>query len=152
MIRRGSGGEAHLVSALATSLPAIFSLSLTAGGGEAGPEVLQTSDITSPPPPNVADDVISPPPSSRPRMGSSPGHALFSSPPTHVPTSEVDLSSPLNFGTPSSRIMGTPGGSRGTPIRPRGDIGASRRVREVNLNQTDPPVSLQCLKGVNSLN
>jgi DNA replication licensing factor MCM4 len=35
--------------------------------------------------------------------------------------------------------MGTPGGSRGTPIRPRGDIGHSRRVREVNLNPTDPP-------------
>ena len=37
--------------------------------------------------------------------------------------------------------MGTPGGSRGTPIRPRGDIGHSRRVREVNLNPADPPVS-----------
>ena len=73
-------------------------------------------------------------------MASSPGVPLFSSPPTHVPTSEIDLSSPLNFGTPSSRIMGTPGGSRGTPIRPRGDIGHSRRVREVNLNPTDPPV------------
>lgn len=104
-----------------------------------GPQVLQTSDVTSPPP--AADDVISPPPSSRPRMDSSPGLPLFSSPPTHVPTSEIDLSSPLNFGTPSSRIMGTPGGSRGTPIRPRGDIGHSRRVREVNLNPTDPPVS-----------
>ena len=58
-----------------------------------------------------------------------------------LPTSEIDLSSPLNFGTPSSRVGVTPGGSRGTPIRPRGDIGHSRRVREVNLNPTDPPVS-----------
>ena len=38
--------------------------------------------------------------------------SLFSSPPPpRVGTSEIDLSSPLNYGTPSSRIGGTPRGS-----------------------------------------
>lgn len=49
--------------------------------------------------------------------------------------SEVDmLSSPLNYGTPSSvGSMRTPrSGVRGTPIRPRPDIGADRRVRQVS--------------------
>lgn len=69
------------------------------------------------------------------------GRPLFSSPPTHVPTSEIDLSSPLTYGTPASRIGGTPARSGGTPIRPRSDIGGQRRLREVNLNATDPPVS-----------
>ncbi|KAF2353793.1 MCM OB domain [Trinorchestia longiramus] len=47
--------------------------------------------------------------------------------------SEADLSSPLNYGTPSSvGSMRTPrSGVRGTPIRPRPDIRADRRVRQV---------------------
>lgn len=39
---------------------------------------------------------------------------LFSSPTTRTggfETSEIDLSSPLNYGTPSSRLAGTPRGS-----------------------------------------
>jgi DNA replication licensing factor MCM4 len=38
---------------------------------------------------------------------------LFSSPQRRagVETSEIDLSSPLNYGTPSSRTIGTPRGS-----------------------------------------
>lgn len=145
-----SGEEAHLVSltlpsALKGKASLLYlSLFLLNPAGGAPPTTFQTSDITSPPQSAKTDDIISPPPSRRrvqTPTASSPGNPLFSSPPTHIPTSEIDLSSPLNYGTPSSRIMGTPGGSRGTPIRPRGDIGHVRRVREVNLNPTDPPVS-----------
>lgn len=80
--------------------------------------------------------------SGHPSSPASQGRPLFSSPPaTNLPTSEIDLSSPLTYGTPSSRA--TPGGrSHGTPIHPRSDIGGSRRLREVNLNATDPPVSI----------
>jgi DNA replication licensing factor MCM4 len=48
-------------------------------------------------------------------------------------TSEIDMSSPLNYGTPSSRLGGlgdiprTPG-VLGTPIRPRSDIGNEHRM------------------------
>ena len=57
-------------------------------------------------------------------------------------TSEIDLSSPLNYGTPSSRIGGpitprTPGVG-GTPIRARPDVRSERKMRTVNLEQ---PVS-----------
>ena len=100
---------------------------------------VQTSDVTSPPASERS------PPASRRRLGSSPGGpggsqggpGLFSSPPTHLPTSE--LSSPLTYGTPSSRLVGTPGSRAGaTPIRQRSDV-ASIRMREINLN-TDPVV------------
>ncbi len=51
-------------------------------------------------------------------------------------TSEIDLSSPLNYGTPSSRLGGgtprTPG-AVGTPIRPRADVRSERKMRTVNL-------------------
>ncbi|XP_002731973.1 DNA replication licensing factor mcm4-like [Saccoglossus kowalevskii] len=83
------------------------------------------------------------------RMDSSPGLApLPSSPPTAAPslfsspaapsraatTSEIDLSSPLNYGTPSSRIGSTPGRhGGGTPIRVRSDIRSERKMRQVNL-------------------
>ena len=103
---------------------------------------LQTSDITSPPQSQKTDDNVTSPPASRRRLDSpgSQGRPLFSSPPPYLPTSEIDLSSPLTYGTPSSRIVGTPGRSQGTPIRPRSDIGSMRRLREVNLAATDPPV------------
>ncbi len=51
-------------------------------------------------------------------------------------TSEIDLSSPLNYGTPSSRLgVGTPRtpGAVGTPIRPRPDVRSERKMRTVNL-------------------
>ncbi|XP_069188391.1 DNA replication licensing factor MCM4 [Procambarus clarkii] len=54
--------------------------------------------------------------------------------------SEVDLSSPLNYGTPSSvgSSLRTPrSGVRGTPIRHRSDIRSDRRIRQVNIS-TDP--------------
>lgn len=121
-----------------------------------------TSDVTSPPQSEANndnngdtaekdDDSVTSPPASRRRVGShtdsSPGgggRPLFSSPPSHLPpmSSEMDmlLSSPLNFGTPSSRVGGplSAGRSQGTPLRPRNDIGRVGRLREVNLNPTDP--------------
>ena len=49
--------------------------------------------------------------------------------------SEIDLSSPLNYGTPSSLgSFRTPGhGTRGTPIRIRSDIQSERKLRQVNV-------------------
>ena len=55
-------------------------------------------------------------------------------------TSEIDLSSPLNYGTPSSRIgVGTPRtpGAAGTPIRPRPDVRSERKMRTVNVGGSD---------------
>ncbi|KAI4468321.1 dna replication licensing factor mcm family member [Holotrichia oblita] len=70
-------------------------------------------------------------------------HAGTSSPPTVVPTSpaaalgmsEIDLSSPLNYGTPSSLgSVRTPrSGIRGTPIRLRPDVRSDKRIRQVNV-------------------
>jgi len=53
--------------------------------------------------------------------------------------SEIDLSSPLNYGTPGSlSSVHTPqSGIRGTPIRMRPDIRTDRRIRQVNVN-SDP--------------
>ncbi|KAG8295080.1 DNA replication licensing factor, mcm4 component [Homalodisca vitripennis] len=59
--------------------------------------------------------------------------------PFGVGMSEIDLSSPLNYGTPSSMgSLRTPrSGIRGTPIRLRPDIRTDRRMRQVNVN-SDP--------------
>jgi len=57
-------------------------------------------------------------------------------------TSEVDLTSPINYGTPMSRVgsmRGTP--SHGTPIHLRSDISSVRKLRQVNVGAsetTDP--------------
>lgn len=55
--------------------------------------------------------------------------------PGGVNISEIDLSSPLNYGTPSSMgSVRTPrSGIRGTPVRARPDIRLDRRVRQVNI-------------------
>jgi len=55
--------------------------------------------------------------------------------PGSVLVSEIDLSSPLNYGTPSSLgSFRTPGhGTRGTPIRIRSDIQSERKLRQVNV-------------------
>ncbi len=67
--------------------------------------------------------------------------ALAANGPGSVLVSEIDLSSPLNYGTPSSmgsshlrtprstNVTRTPGG--GTPIRIRSDIQSERRLRQV---------------------
>lgn len=54
---------------------------------------------------------------------------------TSVRIADIDLSSPLNYGTPSSMgSIRTPrSGVRGTPIRSRPDIRTDRRIRQVNL-------------------
>ncbi|XP_073085591.1 DNA replication licensing factor MCM4 isoform X2 [Manis javanica] len=68
---------------------------------------------------------------------------LFSSPP-RMPSSAVPLdfdSSPLTYGTPSSRIEGTPrSGVRGTPVRQRPDLGSARKGLQVDL-QSDGPTA-----------
>ena len=55
---------------------------------------------------------------------------------SRAPVSEIDLSSPLNYGTPSSRLgVGTPRtpGVGGTPIRHRADIRSDRKMRTVTV-------------------
>lgn len=77
------------------------------------------------------DDPSSPPLPSEMPLFSSPGGQRAA-----AMTSEIDLSSPLNYGTPSSRFAGTPRtpGAAGTPIRPRPDVRSERRMRTVNLD------------------
>lgn len=55
--------------------------------------------------------------------------------PGGVNISEIDLSSPLNYGTPSSMgSIRTPrSGIRGTPVRARPDIRTDKRMRQVNI-------------------
>ncbi|XP_030070031.1 DNA replication licensing factor MCM4 [Microcaecilia unicolor] len=64
--------------------------------------------------------------------------SMFSSPmPSRhsVAPSELELSSPLTYGTPSSRVEGTPrSGVRGTPARQRPDLGSARKARQVDLH------------------
>uniref|UniRef100_A0A8C7K7I3 DNA replication licensing factor MCM4 n=1 Tax=Oncorhynchus kisutch TaxID=8019 RepID=A0A8C7K7I3_ONCKI len=61
--------------------------------------------------------------------------SLFSSPRRSVLPSEVDMSSPLMYGTPSSRVEGTPrSGVRGTPVRQRPDLGSARKAPQVDLH------------------
>lgn len=57
--------------------------------------------------------------------GPSPGGAI----------SELDLNSPLNYGTPSSMSsLRTPrSGGKGTPLRQRPDVRSDRKVRQVHL-------------------
>lgn len=48
---------------------------------------------------------------------------------------DLDLSSPLTYGTPSSRVEGTPrSGVRGTPLRQRPDLGSARKGLQVDLH------------------
>ena len=71
----------------------------------------------------------------------SPG-APLSNAPSYV--HELDLSSPLNYGTPSSNLSSvrTPmSGIRGTPIRHRSDIRNDKRMRQVNV-ASDAPVCI----------
>uniref|UniRef100_X1Z8H6 DNA replication licensing factor MCM4 n=1 Tax=Capitella teleta TaxID=283909 RepID=X1Z8H6_CAPTE len=108
-------------------------------------------------PPQDGSEVSSPP-SQRRRIDASPGgdllplpsspptehniadtSALFSSPKMGEPGSEIDLSSPLNYGTPSSRVgtPRTPGIGAGTPIRPRPDVRSDRKMRTVNIGASE---------------
>lgn len=62
--------------------------------------------------------------------------------PASVHISDIDLSSPLNYGTPSSLgSVRTPrSGIRGTNVRVRPDIRTDRIIRQVNIG-SDPVVS-----------
>ncbi|KAK9890239.1 hypothetical protein WA026_010352 [Henosepilachna vigintioctopunctata] len=53
--------------------------------------------------------------------------------------SEIDLSSPLNYGTPSSlgSIRTPRSGIRGTPVRMRPDVRSDKRIRQVNVGDLD---------------
>uniref|UniRef100_A0A8C7K9V6 DNA replication licensing factor MCM4 n=1 Tax=Oncorhynchus kisutch TaxID=8019 RepID=A0A8C7K9V6_ONCKI len=67
--------------------------------------------------------------------------SLFSSPRRsgNFLPSEVDMSSPLMYGTPSSRVEGTPrSGVRGTPVRQRPDLGSARKAPQVDLHTELP--------------
>ncbi|MGH0149389.1 UNVERIFIED_CONTAM: hypothetical protein FKN15_025277 [Acipenser sinensis] len=56
-----------------------------------------------------------------------------------APPSEFDMSSPLTYGTPSSRMEGTPRSAvRGTPARQRPDLGSVRKGRQVDLHSEQP--------------
>lgn len=49
------------------------------------------------------------------------------------------MSSPLTYGTPSSRVEGTPrSGIRGTPARQRPDLGSARKLKQVDLLSDQP--------------
>uniref|UniRef100_A0AAA9RTC7 DNA replication licensing factor MCM4 n=2 Tax=Bos TaxID=9903 RepID=A0AAA9RTC7_BOVIN len=52
---------------------------------------------------------------------------------------DLDMSSPLTYGTPSSRVEGTPrSGVRGTPMRQRPDLGSARKGLQVDLHSDGP--------------
>uniref|UniRef100_A0A665WZY4 DNA replication licensing factor MCM4 n=1 Tax=Echeneis naucrates TaxID=173247 RepID=A0A665WZY4_ECHNA len=88
-----------------------------------------TGDLM-PMPNSPATDMLSP---SAPQDTS-----LLSSPRPSVQPTEVDMSSPLMYGTPSSRVEGTPrSGVRGTPARQRPDLGSVRKAPQVDLH-SDP--------------
>lgn len=96
-------------------------------------------------------------PPSSPAGGSNAGNFVAPAPgpsgalggPGSVLVSEIDLSSPLNYGTPSSVTsshLRTPRSVRGTPIRIRSDIQSEKRLRQVNVtpsrsNATPAPAS-----------
>ncbi|XP_067652856.1 DNA replication licensing factor mcm4-A-like [Haliotis asinina] len=83
---------------------------------------------------------LAPMPSSPP-SGQAGDESLFSSPKNGIPTSEIDLSSPLNYGTPSSRGgIGTPRtpGLGQTPVRHRSDIRSSKKMKQVAIGGSEP--------------
>lgn len=94
-----------------------------------------TSDPIEPPSELVAPSspVAIPPSELGPPTGFPPRRAGGASRAGRVPTSELDLSSPLLYGTPSSnKSVGGSGGGE-TPLRLRSDLGNNRTLRQVNL-------------------
>ncbi|GFR96745.1 DNA helicase [Elysia marginata] len=113
---------------------------------------------------------MSSPPSQRRRLDdSSPigGPGIDSSPITGGPieaddslitsprgalASEIDLSSPLNYGTPGSQsVAGTPA-SGATPIRQRPDVRSDRKIRQVAIGGSDPPSESDRSEAVSEVN
>ncbi|XP_030607981.1 DNA replication licensing factor MCM4 isoform X1 [Archocentrus centrarchus] len=129
-------------------MAAMSSPASTPGGRKRGrntnPPTPSSEDPTSPPsqrrrgqdsstgdlmpmPTSPATDILSP--------AAPQDTSLLSSPRPSVPPNDVDMSSPLMYGTPSSRIEGTPrSGVRGTPARQRPDLGSVRKAPQVDLH------------------
>uniref|UniRef100_A0A8C4ITR6 DNA replication licensing factor MCM4 n=1 Tax=Dicentrarchus labrax TaxID=13489 RepID=A0A8C4ITR6_DICLA len=99
-----------------------------------------TGDLM-PMPTSPATDILSP--------AAPQDTSLFSSPRPSVQPNEVDMSSPLMYGTPSSRVEGTPrSGVRGTPARQRPDLGSVRKAPQVDLHSdTDGAVASESNAG-----
>ncbi|XP_062501051.1 DNA replication licensing factor mcm4-A-like isoform X2 [Corticium candelabrum] len=75
---------------------------------------------------------------SSPSGAHDPDQSLFSSPPPQRRgTNEAEMSSPLTYGTPSTK--GTPQPGHGTPVHSRPDVRASRHHRTVNLGSSSGP-------------
>lgn len=72
-------------------------------------------------------------------------HRILQSSPVIGSVNDIELSSPLNYGTPSSlgSIRTPRSGIKGTPMRQRPDIRTDKRMRQVNVSQ---PVSISCIK------
>ncbi|KAL8566321.1 DNA replication licensing factor mcm4-A [Nucella lapillus] len=74
---------------------------------------------------------------SSPPSGQVGESSLFSSP---RGGSDLNLSSPLNYGTPDQRSVGTPQtpGIGSTPIRPRVDVHSDRKMRTLAMGGSEP--------------
>lgn len=89
--------------------------------------------------------------SERVSIHTSPARSVRSTSPIGggITISEIDLSSPLNYGTPSSigSIRTPRSGIRGTPLRMRPDIRTDRHIRQVQVgsdnNQLEPILESQ---------
>jgi DNA replication licensing factor MCM4 len=66
--------------------------------------------------------------------------SLPSATPRYMNSSEVDMSSPLNYGTPSSigSIRTPHSGIQNTPMKNRPDIRVDKRMRHVNVGSLEP--------------
>lgn len=118
--------------------------SSTRGSARKAKQQKDRDETSSPPTKRRMDsstgaDLI-PLPSSPPSVAQPEDTSLFSSPPQSraAPTSEIDLSSPLNYGTPGSRGGPHTPGAAGTPIRTRPDVRSDRKIRQVTIGGSDP--------------
>ncbi len=125
-----------------------------AGGGEPSSELARPLPQSSPQMPPPSDAAMAP--------NSVPQRDRSSVGPGSVLVSEIDLSSPLNYGTPSSvdsrargsqqQLHGLGVGSNviGTPIRVRSDIQSEKRLRQVNVTPGGVPYDPVSERGVSS--
>ena len=117
--------------------------------------VSRSSTQSATPSGDAFSDLAAPLPSS-PAVGAMGPPSVGPGGPGSVRVSEIDLSSPLNYGTPSSAgsSLKTPRtGVQATPIRVRPDIQSARTMRQVPLslahwtcNQLLQPSSSHLLK------
>lgn len=101
------------------------------------PAGLEPSSDLAQPLPASPTPTLGPPDTPTPASQEPPPRSLPPGGPGSVLVSEIDLSSPLNYGTPSSvgssQFRASVGGARGTPIRIRSDIQSERRLRQVTV-------------------